>query len=87
VLQCQKTKHVVQAFTCSWGNSFKIGDQVVAGTYYQKWEQSENACVYLASSQVVYLDGDITTIKCECNSLVLVHYTIEFTIFQLVPIY
>jgi hypothetical protein len=27
VLQCQKAKHVVQeAFTCSWGSSFEIGD-------------------------------------------------------------
>jgi hypothetical protein len=47
--------HVVQPFTCQWGQQFCVGDIVVDGHYYQSWGKLDSSYVLLSRSHVVYI--------------------------------
>ncbi len=42
-------------FTDKWGTSFAIGDDVVAGLYYQRWGSNDRSFVLFKESHVVYM--------------------------------
>ena len=57
ILQCSRAKHQVSApFTCPWGPDYEVGDLVVRGTYYQKWN---NGYVYLSNSRPAHNDAHL----------------------------
>jgi hypothetical protein len=42
-------------FTCKWGEEFEVGDEALAGTYYQRWGRGESSYVLLKNSQTVFM--------------------------------
>jgi hypothetical protein len=55
VMLCTQLAHILKEdYTCHWGIQFQAGD-VVARTYYQKWEIGEKTYVLLHRSHTVYL--------------------------------
>ena len=60
VINCTKTMHAVKyAFTCKWGTSFEVGDEIVAGFYYQRWGTSETSYVLLKNSHPVHMHAHL----------------------------
>jgi hypothetical protein len=38
IINCTRPLHTVKvAFKCKWGEEFEVGDEALAGTYYQRW--------------------------------------------------
>lgn len=73
ILQCQKERQLVREnFKCVWGGEFERGQYVLAGTYYQKWGNSEKSFVYLRNSQLAYIDADLV-LACKFNMLPALH--------------
>ncbi len=46
----------------SLSGKFEVGDQVLAGTYYQKWGRGEFSYVHLCSSQVTFIHVDLVLV-------------------------
>jgi hypothetical protein len=44
-----------KSFKCKWGETFNVGDKVVAGKYYQKWGRSESNYVLLRKGETIHL--------------------------------
>lgn len=60
LINCTKTMHVVKcAFTCMWGTSFEVGDEIVVGMYYQRWGTSETSYVLLKNSHPVHMHAHL----------------------------
>jgi hypothetical protein len=54
VVCCTKPMHTIKKeFPNKWGTSFAIGDDVVAGLYYQRWGNGDISFVLLKDSHVV----------------------------------
>jgi hypothetical protein len=59
-LFCQRGRILVrEAFECSWGHTFEVGDYVVCGSYYQTWGRLDKSYVLLDSSQHAYLSSEL----------------------------
>lgn len=57
ILQCTRGKYEVRdGFKCAWGPEFEVGDFVIRGTYYQKWN---NGYVFLGNSQPAHIDAHL----------------------------
>jgi hypothetical protein len=42
-------------FTYKWGEEFEVGDEALAGTYYQRWGRGESSYVLLKNSETVFM--------------------------------
>ncbi len=57
IILCTKPLHTVkEAFTDNWGTVFEVGDEVVAGFYYQKYHENY---VLLKNSHIVYMHAHL----------------------------
>jgi hypothetical protein len=60
LLFCQRGRFLVrEAFECSWGHTFEVGDYAVCGSYYQTWGRLDKSYVLLDSSQQAYLPSEL----------------------------
>jgi hypothetical protein len=50
-------------FTNKWGTSFVIGDDVVAGLYYQRWDSSDRSFVLLKDYHGVYMLCNVVCVE------------------------
>jgi hypothetical protein len=56
IINCTKALHSVKvAFQCKWGEEFEVGDEALAGIYYQRWGNADSSYVLLKNSHTVFV--------------------------------
>jgi hypothetical protein len=56
IINHTKPLHTVKVtFIYKWGEEFDVEDEVLAGTFYQKWGNSESSYVLLKNSHSVFV--------------------------------
>ena len=56
LLVCTRKMYTcTKAFTCKWGESFEVGDEIIEGQYYQKYGTNSDTYVYLRKSHKAHV--------------------------------